>query len=174
VFQVGDTRPFLIALPSELQANWLLLVFCIFAFGGLAQIASRFAPPREVHAARACLPAYVMTIPVKAGTRSLQIALDDVDWIETQGNYLALHTGTATHLIRETLVAFEAKLDPSAFVRIHRRTLVALSRVRGIEPLGNGDALVRLGDDITLRMSRSYRQKLRSALAATQNTAANS
>ncbi len=165
LFQVGDTRPFLTALPSELAANWLLLVFCILAFAGLAQ-AARFFPRRQavLTVERPGSLGFITSVSVKTAGRTLEIALSDVDWIETQGNYLALHVGKAVHLIRETSVAFEAKLDPAVFARIHRRTLVALDRVGEVKPLGNGDGSVCLCDGTSLRLSRSYRERLRGAL----------
>lgn len=166
VFHLGDTRPFLIALPSQLAANWLLLSFCIVAFLGLMQAAVLL--PRATHAPvvdEPYAPAYRASIVVKSTGRSVEVAMSDVDWIETQGNYLALHAGASTYLIRDTLVAFEATLDPNAFVRIHRRALVAIDRIRAVEPLGNGDATIYLRDDVALRMSRSFGQKVRAALA---------
>jgi DNA-binding LytR/AlgR family response regulator len=96
------------------------------------------------------------------------VPIETVDWIETQGNYLALHVGAATHLIRETSVAFEAKLDPARFVRIHRRTIVAVDRVRELSPLLNGDAVVRLTDGRELKVSRGYRAMVRQALELRQ------
>jgi len=102
---------------------------------------------------------------VKSGSVVRFLPVGDIDWIETRGNYLALRAGKTTHLIRETLTAFEAKLDPAAFVRIHRRVLVALDRVSEVAPAGNGDATVTLHDETQLRVSRNYRQRLRDTLA---------
>jgi two-component system LytT family response regulator len=164
VFNVGDTRPFLTALPAHLSANWLLLAFCILAFTGLAQAARSVSRVEPLPVGASPSPAFVTSVWVKNGGRQIEVSLNEVDWIETQGNYLALHTGSSVHLIRETSVAFEAKLDPAAFVRIHRRTLVALDRVREIKPLGNGDASVSIAEGTSLRVSRSYRDRLREAL----------
>ena len=162
--QVGDTRPFLVALPSQLAANWLLLVFVILAFTGLAHAVRSFRSVAPTPSVEAPPPAFITSVSVRSGRRQIEVALSDVNWIETQGNYLALHIGAVVHLIRETSVAFEAKLDPTAFVRIHRRTLVALDRVHEVKALGNGDALVGLRDGTSLRASRSYRDQLRGAL----------
>lgn len=166
VFQIGDTRPFLIALPSHLQANWLLLAFCILAFMGLVQ-AVRAMPHAAVKALEVTQPspAFRTTVAVRCAQGPVEIAVNEIDWIETQGNYLALHVGARTYLTRETLIRFEADLDPAAFARIHRRTLVALDRVRGVEPLGNGDATIRLLTGTDLRLSRSYASKFRAVMA---------
>jgi DNA-binding LytR/AlgR family response regulator len=140
-------------------------MFVILTFTGLAHGARSFTGrERIVAAAAAASPASIASVRVKTAGRQIEVALSDVDWIETQGNYLALHTGTAVHLLRETSLRFEAKLDPAAFVRVHRRTLVALDRVLEINPLGNGDASLVLRGGVSLRVSRSYRDKLREAL----------
>ncbi len=162
LFGIGDTRPFDVAFPLHLAANWLLLSFTLAAFAGIAHALpfARVEPASE--------PGFLRVVPVGGRGRVSLVEMDAVDWIETQGNYLALHVGTATHLIRETSVAFEAKLDPARFVRIHRRTIVAVDRVCALAPLANGDAVVRLTDGRELKVSRSYRPMVRKALELRQ------
>ncbi len=180
-FGIGDSRPVLTALPGEIAANWPLLVFCIAALSATAHAVhfSRRHAEAERKAVEQAVPAgvqvpsspsgpFITSIPVKSRGRMIQVGLATVDWIETQGNYLALHAGTAVHLIRETAVRFEEKVDPKTFIRIHRRTLVALDRVRDVKPLANGDARVELTDGTSLRMSRGFRERTRSALTERQ------
>jgi two-component system, LytTR family, response regulator len=87
-----------------------------------------------------------------------------VDWIETQGNYLGLHAGGTTHLVRGALRAFEPRLDPARFARVHRRIVVALDRVVEVTALEGGDADLRLRDGAVVRLSRSYRKAVRERL----------
>ena len=94
------------------------------------------------------------------------VEVASLDWIETQGNYQALHVGDTAYLLRETSASFAARLDPSRFVRIHRRFIVAADRIRDIEPLSNGDAIVRLTSGVELRQSRAHRRALREQLSA--------
>ena len=101
--------------------------------------------------------------------RLLLLSVIEIDWVETQGNYLALHVGPFTHLIRETLASFESSLDPDCFARIHRTTLVAIDRVREISPLSNGDASIRLVDNTQLRLSRNYRAGAAALLASSSS-----
>lgn len=155
-FLPSEHRPLAVALPQEFQANWSLLVFAI---GGLLAIAHAVYIVKSV-ADRPVGPQYLARIPVKARGRVTVLALTDVDWIETQGNYLALHAGGATHLVRESLSGFEPRLNPKQFVRIHRRTIVAKDRVRMVRALGAGDAEVTLVDGTVLRLSRGFRDKL--------------
>lgn len=88
----------------------------------------------------------------------------DVDWFETDGNYLRLHIGKTNHLIRGTATELEKQLDPKQFVRIHRRYLVNLDRVAEVQPWFAGDAIVILRDGTKLRMSRSHRAAFHSRL----------
>lgn len=164
IMGVGDTRPFLVALPDQIAANWLLLGFSLMAMTGVAHAVRYQTQLRTQADRREAATQYAKDVTI--GTRGHMISIDlaSIEWIETQGNYLALHEGQKTHLLRETLAAFEPKLDPQQFVRIHRRVLVAADRVREIAPLANGDGLVRLADGTELRLSRNHRKRLHDAV----------
>jgi DNA-binding LytR/AlgR family response regulator len=156
---LGDVLPTLADVSSQLAANWLLLVFAISAFTAISH-AVHFFPQ---HAGEApALPASQPTrVAVKTRGRLSYVEVDSIEWIESQGNYLALHVGSRAHLLRETLASFERRLDPDKFVRVHRRTIVAVARIREIRPLANGDSVLVLHDGRELRASRSYRETLR-------------
>jgi two-component system LytT family response regulator len=101
---------------------------------------------------------------VRDGVRIHLVRLDEIDWIEAQGNYVAVHTRNATLLHRETLTSLTARLDARRFLRIHRSTLVNLDRVTAIEPRFYGDARVVLGNGVKLALSRRYRDQARTRL----------
>jgi DNA-binding LytR/AlgR family response regulator len=149
------------SLTDELASNGALLILCMAAFTAIAH-ATRFLRRAETERALAAAATKraaegpLTRVPVKTRGGVFLLPLDEVDWIETQGNYLALHAGPKTHLIRETLARFESGLDPQRFVRIHRRTIVQADRVRELTHLSNGDASVRLADGSELRMSRGF------------------
>ena len=96
----------------------------------------------------------------RAGRTSV-VNVDDIDWIESDGNYVSLHVGPQRHLVRGTLTATAGQLDPSRFVRIHRRFIVNVDRVRGLEPWLGGDSLLLLHDGQKLRLSRNFKQEFR-------------
>jgi two-component system LytT family response regulator len=87
------------------------------------------------------------------------VPLDDVAWIETEGNYLRFHAGAASLLARGSAAVLEAQLDPRHFARIHRRYFVNVRRVHEIRPLPSGDATVHLRDGTRLRLSRGHRER---------------
>jgi two-component system LytT family response regulator len=103
---------------------------------------------------------YLKRLAVKTTGRTIFLLTDEIDWIESAGNYLKLHTGRDAHLIRERMSQLEVRLDPEKFVRIHRSTLVNIDRIKEMQPLFNGDQLITLRDGKQLTMSRTYRDKL--------------
>lgn len=63
---------------------------------------------------------YLERLVVKSVGRVFFLKTDEIDWIEAAGNYVKLHVGRESHMIRETMNAIESKLDPHKFLRIHR------------------------------------------------------
>ncbi|HEX4269704.1 MAG TPA: LytTR family DNA-binding domain-containing protein [Steroidobacteraceae bacterium] len=110
--------------------------------------------------------AWLSRIAVKSVGRTVFVNADSVDWLETAGNYVCLHAGKDTHVVRETMNRLEAQLDPARFVRIHRSTMVRIEAIREVQPLFNGDRVVILHNGSKLTLSRSYRDKARAALGA--------
>ncbi len=104
---------------------------------------------------------------IKSGGRIFFLKMEEIDWIEAAGNYLRLHVGRETHLLRETMNALEGRIDPERFLRIHRSTIVNIERIREIQPLFHGDYVVLLRDGTELTLSRTYRQRLQEVLGAT-------
>jgi two-component system LytT family response regulator len=101
---------------------------------------------------------------VRAGGRILFLRVEEIDWIEAADNYVSLHVGRDSHLLRGTMASIEERLDPRKFLRIHRSTIVNLDRVAELSPLFHGDYEVRLRDGAKLTLSRGYREKLQEPL----------
>jgi two-component system LytT family response regulator len=101
---------------------------------------------------------------VRSGGRIRFVRVEDVECFEAEGNYVRLHVGDRSHLVRQTMSALEAELDPARFVRIHRSTIVSLERIDHIEPLFQGEYSVVLRGGRKLSSSRGYRERLHQAL----------
>lgn len=99
-------------------------------------------------------------IMVRSGGRITFVRVDDVDWIEAQGDYVCLHTQGKKHLVREKISDMEAQLSPELFLRIHRSTMINVSRIKEMQPLFHGEYSVMLQDGTRLTMSRSFRDKV--------------
>jgi hypothetical protein len=147
--------PTMTDIGNVLTGNGLLVLFALLAQCALDRA---FAPLRSAPIPR---PSPVNQIAVKTRSGQLIVDVDTIDWIESQGNYLALHTGASVHLVRDTMAALAARLDPDGFVRVHRGTVVAINRITGIDTFDNGDGLAQLRDGTQVKVSRTYRKALR-------------
>ena len=99
-------------------------------------------------------------LAVKSGGRVVFVKIHDIDWIEAAHNYVELHAGKESHLLRETLNAIEARLAPEIFVRISRSVIVNLERIKELQPLFHGEYTVTLHNGTRLTLSRRYRDQL--------------
>lgn len=110
---------------------------------------------------------HIERIAVRADGRIFFVRPSEVDWCESAGNYVKLHVGRVVHVIRETLSNLEERLDPSAFIRIHRRLIVNVDRIHELQPWFGGDQIVILKDGSRLRLSRTFREKVAERLFVT-------
>ena len=99
-------------------------------------------------------------ILVKESGRVFFLRLGEIDWVESAGNYVRVHAGQQTHLLRQTMLEIEERLDPDRFVRIHRTAIVNIDRIRELQPLFHGEYTVLLTDGTRLTLSRRYKDKL--------------
>ncbi|MBL8514650.1 MAG: LytTR family transcriptional regulator [Betaproteobacteria bacterium] len=166
----GRMLPSAQTLRAHLASNWALLAFAIggldivlHAWPRLRGVPTPTVTPPPKQPALQALPAAgvgfgLTEIAVTVRGASVNLPLADVDWIETQGNYVGLHVGPSVHLVRSTLQALETQLDPERFVRVHRCHIVALDRVTAKKAMANGDANLILRDGQCVRLSRNYRE----------------
>lgn len=104
---------------------------------------------------------------VRKGRSQHLVRTADIHWIEAQGYYAALHTGSGSFLLRRSLTRLEDELDPGSFIRVHRSTIVNVEHVNGLTTNDSGSCLVMLADGTRRGVSRSGRRKLKTALPAT-------
>jgi len=106
-------------------------------------------------------------IVVRSGGRVAFVKIAEIDWIEAAGDYVTLHVGKKTWLLRETISAIDDKLAAKGFARIHRSTVVNLERISEVRTLDNGESLALLIDGTQLKLSRSYRASVQQLLEGT-------
>lgn len=107
---------------------------------------------------------YLERLVIKTGGRIYFLETNEIDWIEAEGNYVSVHTGKKSHLLRETISSLESQLDPKKFVRIHRSSIVRLDRIQELQPWFHGEYRIILQDGTQLTLSRNHRDKLQEAL----------
>lgn len=87
-----------------------------------------------------------------------------VDFVEARDDYLVFHCGKTTFRKQQTLGDLEKRLDPRAFVRIHRSFVLNLDRLVGLDLYAKDSWIARLADGTKLPVSRAGHDRLRGAL----------
>ena len=104
------------------------------------------------------LPARRLVVPTSTG--DLVLDVDEVDWIQAEDYYAAIHVRGRRHLIRESLASLEQRLDPERFVRVHRSAIVRLDRVREMRAITAGESVLVLRDGTRVPVSRRRREQV--------------
>jgi two-component system LytT family response regulator len=103
---------------------------------------------------------YIQRLVIRSAGHVYFVRVDDIDWVEAADNYVRLHVGRTSHLLRQTLKDLKQQLDPERFMRIHRSTIVSLDRIQELQPWFHGEYIVILRDGTRLRTSRTFARKL--------------
>ncbi len=105
-------------------------------------------------------PQYLDRLVIKAGGRITFLSTREINWVEADDKYVHLHTGKVSPMVRQTLSAMEAQLDPKKFRRIHRSAIVNVERIKELQPLFSGEHSILLEDGTKLTLSRNYKDQL--------------
>jgi two-component system LytT family response regulator len=100
-------------------------------------------------------------LAIKDGSSTTFVPVQDINWIDAAGDYMCVHANGQTHIMRTTMKELEAKLDPLIFQRVHRSTIVNLRRVEKVSSHINGEFHLTLSCGSALKMSRSYKDKVK-------------
>jgi two-component system, LytTR family, response regulator len=103
-------------------------------------------------------------IVMKDGAKVHILSVDKLDYVEAQDDYIALHSENRKYLKQQTISDFEAQLDGTRFIRIHRSYIVNLERIMRIEPYAKDSRIAILKDGTRLPVSRSGFAKLKAIL----------
>jgi len=109
-------------------------------------------------------PPWLERLPVRLGGQVRLVDVSTIDWIEAADNYVVVHAGRETHVLRETLAHLSASLDPALFARIHRSTVVRIDRVVRLQTTQRGDYAATLADGTTRVLSRTFRTAFEQAI----------
>lgn len=119
-----------------------------------AELAQAARPPQE----------YLLRIVVRDGSRVHIIPAEQLDYAESQDDYVSLHSQGKAYLKEQTISSLESALDPGRFVRIHRSVIVNFERVVKIEPYSKDSRVAVLADGSRLPVSRAGYDRLRALL----------
>jgi len=96
-------------------------------------------------------------INVKDRGKIFRVKVDSIEYVEAAGDYMCIHTGDNSLILRETMKDLEKRLDPRKFQRVHRSIIVNLDQVRQVRPHTNGECFLTLESGAEVKVSRSYR-----------------
>jgi two-component system, LytTR family, response regulator len=103
---------------------------------------------------------YAEILPIREDVETIRLSVKSIDWIDAAGDYMCVHASGRTYVLRETMKSLESVLDPKVFQRVHRSTIVNISRVRRLRPHTNGEYFLTLEDGQEIKLSRSYRDRV--------------
>ncbi|NBC64506.1 MAG: response regulator [Bacteroidetes bacterium] len=108
---------------------------------------------------------YTDQIFVRTGKRIKPIAVDEIIWIEADGDYARIHFEEDSILSSKRLGELEDRLDPKLFTRVHRSSLIALNQLKELESDGYGGFEATMSDGSKVKVSRSYGSKIKDFMA---------
>jgi two-component system, LytTR family, response regulator len=99
-------------------------------------------------------------LPIRQGRETYRVPIASIEWVDAAGDYMCIHAGGQTHILRGTMKELEQLLDPKLFQRVHRSTIVNLRLVRSLRAHMNGEYFLTLEGGHELKLSRTYRDKV--------------
>jgi two-component system LytT family response regulator len=99
-------------------------------------------------------------LPIRQGRETVRVPVASIQWIDAAGDYMCIHAGGDTHILRGTMKELEELLDPKLFQRVHRSTIVNLRLVKSLRAHMNGEYFLTLDGGHELKLSRTYRDKV--------------
>lgn len=106
----------------------------------------------------------IARLMARTNGRIVFIKHEQIDWIESAGNYVIVHAGDERHIIRETMAVLEEGLPSTDFVRLNRSLIAHVDRILELKPNGQGSfyALMRGGKKVNVTVGlRELEQRLR-------------
>ncbi len=101
-------------------------------------------------------------ILIKSNGRRIVVETEEIDQIQSEGNYVRIHVGDESYLYRATMNSMEKLLGPADFVRTSRSVIANLDKIKELRPLPTGEYVVLMKGGKELTLSRHYRHNLRS------------
>jgi two-component system LytT family response regulator len=113
----------------------------------------------------AIAPARRLIVPTSTG--DLVLDVEEIDWIQAEDYYAAVHARGRRHLIRESLASLEQRLDANRFARVHRSAIVRIDRVREMRSAAGGESVLVLRDGTRVPVSRRRKEQVSALIRRT-------
>jgi DNA-binding LytR/AlgR family response regulator len=109
-------------------------------------------------------PPFERELWLTSGHKMERVAVEDIDWFETAGDYVAVHRGGREYLLHGSLRSLAERLDPAEFARVHRKALVRLKAVDAVERTNWGGLVLAMTCGDRVAVSRTYKGVMRSKI----------
>ncbi|WDE09675.1 LytR/AlgR family response regulator transcription factor [Thalassomonas haliotis] len=110
------------------------------------------------------LSQYTDVLAIKDGGEVTRVMVKDILWIDAAGDYMCVYTGEGTHILRKTMKQLEEILDPKVFIRSHRSSMVNKHYIEKFCSQLNGEYFLVMKNGKELKVSRSYKEKVKQAI----------
>ncbi len=100
-------------------------------------------------------------LAIRDAGKTTWINQDDIEWIDAAGDYMCVQANGKNHIMRKTMKELEQCLDDRILQRIHRSTIVNVTKVREMESHINGEYFLTLDSGHRVKLSRTYKEKLK-------------
>jgi two-component system LytT family response regulator len=97
-------------------------------------------------------------LTVKTHEKVVVLDVKEIDSIESAGNYIAVHVGKDSYVVRDTLTSLEGRLPANQFMRISRAAIVNLNRIKEMHYVYRGESVVILKTGRTVLTTRNLRE----------------
>jgi two-component system LytT family response regulator len=100
-------------------------------------------------------------LAIKDAGKTTWVLQEDIEWIDAAGDYMCVHAGGQTLIMRKTMKELDQELDTTILQRIHRSTIVNVKQVKEMQSHINGEYFLTLKSGNVVKLSRTYKDKLR-------------
>lgn len=128
----------------------LVIVYTIFVLG------SKYFSNRTHNATIAESKFSLNRIIINHGKDNVIVNIQDIVQITSATPYISIHLDNKKYLHSETLKSICEQLDANIFVRVHKSTVVNISKVVSFKSRLNGDYDLQLINGFSVRLSRTY------------------
>lgn len=101
---------------------------------------------------------------VKKLDKEFLVKVSDIEWLESSGNYVNLHSKGRIYPLRSTLAQLTQRLDKAGFSRVHRSFGVNHQFIDNISYQSSGDGEITLLSGKQLALSRRYKEEFKQKL----------
>ncbi len=156
---LAKVRATLSAQENETHTNKLVSLVADLTGDDCEEILRKLAAGEPVETSP-----YSDVMSIKDGSEVTRVPVADIQWVDAAGDYMCVHAKDGMHIMRKTMKELEQSLNPKTFIRVHRSALVNINFVKKLVSHVSGEYHLILHNDTELKVSRSHRDRVKSAM----------